>query len=174
MVYYSGAHEAHCPSPLGGMSIMRRISRVVLKDIAGLRAQGLTPGEISWEIGANIDTITEAINYLDREASPEEKNAVYWPEQPPSPAKSQSGEGKTAAPPILTNSGISKEHLNKTASVADEAARLGECHAYHGALSKVAFLDLFDLNIDDIRDGYSATSLYHLYLQSRIRTRVRY
>jgi hypothetical protein len=67
---------------------MARISHVVLKDIAGLRAKGLTPGQIAGEISANIVTITEAIDYLDRAAS----------------------------------------LGGKTASVADQAARLGESH----------------------------------------------
>ncbi|MGI5284877.1 hypothetical protein ACQEVF_16270 [Nonomuraea polychroma] len=112
---------------------MARISHVVLRDIAGLRAKGLTPGQIAGEIGANIVTITEAIEYLNREASPQEK----------------------------------------TASVADEAAWLGESHAMDRALSRVEFLDVFDLNIEDMRDGYSARALYHLYLQARIRARMR-
>ncbi|MGV9376562.1 hypothetical protein ACWDRB_12140 [Nonomuraea sp. NPDC003707] len=57
--------------------------------------------------------------------------------------------------------------------VADEASELGKSHAWCSPLSKAAFLDLFDLNIDDCRQGYTAASLYHLYLDSRICTRVR-
>ncbi|MFG6195421.1 hypothetical protein [Nonomuraea sp. JJY05] len=112
---------------------MARISRAVLKDIAGLRSKGLTPGQIAGAIGANVVTITEAIDYLDRKVPLQEE-----------------------AP-----------------SVADEATRLGQRHSTCRALSRVEFLDAFDLNIDDIRDGYSANALYHLYLQSRIRTRMR-
>ncbi|MEV5500552.1 hypothetical protein AB0M50_34640 [Nonomuraea fuscirosea] len=57
--------------------------------------------------------------------------------------------------------------------VADEASELGKTHAWFSPLSKAAFLDLFDLNIDDCRQGYTATSLYHLYLDSRIQARMR-
>jgi hypothetical protein len=112
---------------------MARISHAVLRDIADLHTKGFTPGQIAGAIGANIVTITQAIDYLDREASPEKK----------------------------------------TASVADEAARLGRSHSICRPLSRVEFLDVFDLNIDDTRDGYSASALYHLYLRSRVRTRMR-
>ncbi|MDP4503793.1 hypothetical protein [Nonomuraea turcica] len=109
-----------------------KISRAVLRDIAGLRALGLTPRKIAGEIGANIDTIAVAISYLDQEGLPEE------PEEQNAPAY-------------------------------DEAARLGESHALFGALSRVEFFDLFDLDINDIRAGYSASALYHVYLRFRLR-----
>ncbi|MEU4235513.1 hypothetical protein AB0F17_65580 [Nonomuraea sp. NPDC026600] len=56
--------------------------------------------------------------------------------------------------------------------MAYEAVLLGERHALYEAWSKIEFLDSFDLNIDDVRDGYSANALYRLYLESRTRTRV--
>ncbi|MFC4013777.1 hypothetical protein ACFOY2_41585 [Nonomuraea purpurea] len=112
---------------------MAQLSRAVLNDIADLRSKGLTPGQIAGEIGANIVTITEAIDYLDREGSPQAE----------------------------------------TASVSDEAIRLGQHHSVCRALLRVEFFDAFDLNIDDFRDGYSADALYHMYLRSRIRTRMR-
>ncbi|MEO3871312.1 hypothetical protein ABGB18_21065 [Nonomuraea sp. B12E4] len=63
---------------------MKRISSAVLKDIAGLRVRGLEPGQIAREIGAHIETIKIAIEYLDRKASPEELKQAYWPADPPS------------------------------------------------------------------------------------------
>jgi hypothetical protein len=142
------------------MPVMKRISRVVLRDIAGLRAQGFTPGQIAREIGANIDTIAEAIDRLELEASPEEKKAADWLAEPPSSVKSKSANNKTVAPPPMPDA-------------RDQAARLGECHATRTALSRVEFFDFFELNIDDMRDGYSASTLYHLYLHARIRTQMR-
>ncbi|MGP3965929.1 hypothetical protein ACTWPT_59310 [Nonomuraea sp. 3N208] len=64
------------------------------------------------------------------------------------------------------------EKWSKAHPDAHEAVVLGERHATYEALSRVEFLDWFDLNVDDIRDGYTATGLYHLYLQARIRTRM--
>ncbi|MFI7639104.1 hypothetical protein [Nonomuraea sp. NPDC049400] len=63
---------------------------------------------------------------------------------------------------------------SQTHPVADEASQLGKSHAWSSPLSKAEFFDLFDLNIDDCRQGYTATSLYHLYLDSRTRARVRW
>lgn len=68
---------------------------------------------------------------------------------------------------------------DETAPVADEAhpgandaALLGKRHATYEALSRVEFFDVFHLNVDDVRDGYSATALWHLYLRSRLRARM--
>lgn len=67
---------------------------------------------------------------------------------------------------------MAREEWSKAHPEAHEAVLLGERHATCEALSRIAFLDWFDLNIDDIRHGYTATALYHLYLSSRIRTRM--
>ncbi|MFI9594401.1 hypothetical protein [Nonomuraea sp. NPDC052265] len=53
----------------------------------------------------------------------------------------------------------------------DVASRLGERYAALPALSRVEFFDRFGLSIDDIRDGYNATALWHIYLDSRARAR---
>ncbi|MFI6180798.1 hypothetical protein ACIA8R_35075 [Nonomuraea sp. NPDC051191] len=117
---------------------MKPISRVLLNDIAGLRAKGLSPGQIAREIGANIDTITEAIKRIDRRVSPKRAKPTALPQQPPG---------------------------------RDVADRLGKHDAAQPALSRVEFLDRFDLNVDDIRDGHNATALWHIYLDSRARAR---
>ncbi|MEV4112388.1 hypothetical protein [Nonomuraea sp. NPDC049695] len=67
---------------------------------------------------------------------------------------------------------MSQDEWSLAHPTAHKAALLGEGHAAGRAFSKVEFLDLFDLNIDDVRDGYNALALYHLYLSSRTRARV--
>ncbi|MEV4473263.1 hypothetical protein [Nonomuraea sp. NPDC049504] len=130
---------------------MTKISRIVLEDIARLRAAGLTPGQISRTVGANILTITEAINQLEQEAQLEAETVA----EPKSEFDAQ-------PPP-----------WHDGAWLAERAAQLGEDHASREALQRVAFFDLFHLSIDDMRDGYSASALYQLYLRHRVRGRMR-
>ncbi|MFB9723012.1 hypothetical protein [Planobispora longispora] len=53
-----------------------------------------------------------------------------------------------------------------------EVILLGERHAGHVALSRIEFLDFFKLDISDVRGGYSASALYHVYLRSRTQARM--
>ncbi|GAA3471012.1 hypothetical protein GCM10018965_055650 [Nonomuraea roseola] len=54
-------------------------------------------------------------------------------------------------------------------SLIDRVGRLAEYHAtLSPPLSKVQFLDHFELDTRKNADGYTATELYHIYLAARI------
>ncbi|MFI7425213.1 hypothetical protein [Nonomuraea sp. NPDC049684] len=67
---------------------------------------------------------------------------------------------------------MTQDKWSQAHPTAHRAALLGERDAAHGALSRTAFFDHFDLNVDDCCEGYTAPALYHLYLTSRARTRL--
>ncbi|MEQ4723229.1 hypothetical protein [Nonomuraea sp. B19D2] len=67
---------------------------------------------------------------------------------------------------VMTQSGWSEEY-----PLAHQASLLGESQAERESMSRTRFFDLFDLNVTDSQEGYSATALYHVYLRSRARAR---
>lgn len=67
---------------------------------------------------------------------------------------------------------MAQDKWSQAHPAAHQAALLGERHAALGALSRTAFFDHFDLNVHDCCQGYTATALYHVYLRSRIQTRL--